>query len=204
MMEVAARSIGSHSTAIGVAFMLAAICSAGATLAQVTDHLGIPGPIELQGSSYALAWSSQPAPNYVKQEYLPEGQSPQTYKQMLLVERVSGPIKVMDAVKVQVDALNQRKANDPLVNMDVIENKASGEALLDFIMSSKDQRGEIIVEWNAYRYAPGVNGEGVLLFGVSHRAYGNADTKELLSNLKATRGKTIQALASSPLPKPTK
>lgn len=204
MIELAVGSMRVRSIVMAGASLIAGLFAAGAALAQVTDHLGIPGPIELQGSSYVLAWTAQPAPNYVKQEYLPEGQSPQTYKQMLLVERVSGPIKVMDAVKVQVDTLTSRKVTDPLVNMDVIENKASGEALLDFIMSSKDQQGEIIVEWNAYRYSPGANGEGVLLFGVSHRAYGNDDAKEMLTSLKTTRAATIKALAGAPLPKPTK
>lgn len=80
--------------------------------AQVSDYLGVPGPIEFDGRSYKLAWSARPAENYIKQEYVPSGQDVETYAQMLLVEVVTSDIKVMDAVRSQVDALNKRKGNE--------------------------------------------------------------------------------------------
>ena len=49
--------------------------AAAPALAQAVDHLGVPGPIALGGQSYALAWSSQPSPDYTKQEYVPVGQT---------------------------------------------------------------------------------------------------------------------------------
>jgi hypothetical protein len=127
------------------ALLVVAIMAAHAA-AEVADYIGVPGPIEFAGKSYELAWSSQPADNYVKQEYVPSGQNVETYAQMLLVEVVTGKTKVIDAVRSQVDMLNRRKGSDPLVNMSVIENKATGEALLDFIVSSKNAKGEYIVE----------------------------------------------------------
>lgn len=186
----------------GMTTFAALMLTATMAMAQVKDMMGIPGPITVGDTSYALAWSAQPQPHYTKQEYLPAGQTLPMYQQMLLVERVDG-VAVMDAVKAQVEMLNKRKGSDPLVNMDVIENKASGEALLDFIVSSKDTNGEFIVEWNAYRYAPFKgNSNGVLLFGVSHRAYGNDNAKAFLTNLKALRGTTIQALTQASVPEP--
>ena len=182
-------------------FTLAAMAMPAA--AQVIDHLGVPGPIEFDGRSYELAWSAKPAENYTKQEYLPSGQTVETYAQMLLVEVVTGNKRVMDAVGDQVDTLNKRKSSDPLVNVAVIENKAAREALVDFIVSAKDANGEYILEWNAYRYAPyrGASGEtGVLLYAVSHRAYGNENAKTFLSGLKALRPTQIDALAKATLP----
>ncbi|MFC3631294.1 hypothetical protein ACFOM8_17800 [Paracoccus angustae] len=169
--------------------------------AQTTDHLGLPGPISLGGDSFALAWSARPADNYIKQEYLPAGQASDSYSRMVLVETVTG-VEVMDAVRAQTDTLGLRKETDPLVNMEVIQNEATGEALLDFIVSSRNEAGEYVVEWNAYRYAPLAeeSGPGVMLFGVSHRASGNEAAKAFLQDLPTLRPTWIEALTGAPLP----
>jgi len=186
---------------------LAAILTAALWLApvqaQTTDYLGLPGPITLGDDSFALAWSSRPADNYIKQEYLPTGETPDSYSRMVLVETVTGGVEVMDAVRAQTETLTQRKETDPLVNMEVIRNEATGEALLDFIVSSRNEAGEYVVEWNAYRYAPlapGEDGPGVMLFGISHRASGNDAAKAFLQELPTLRPARIEALAGAPLP----
>lgn len=176
---------------------------ATAALAQAIDRLGVPGPISFGEQSYALAWSAEPSPGYVKQEYVPQGQTVEAYKQMILVERVAGSVKVADAVRAQTEMLNKRKGTDPLVNMDVIQNEATGEILLDFIVSDKNAKGDVIVEWNGYRYAPLKAGEGVVLFGVSNRATGIEEARTFLTNLKTTRPATIKALTEAPIPQPT-
>ncbi len=67
------------------------------------------------------------------------------------------------------------KESDPIVNYDIIEK--DGEIMLDFLLNknSSDQKDLDVVERNVYRYksfADGNGKEGVLLFGVSERAYG--------------------------------
>jgi hypothetical protein len=189
------------------AALLALVLTTAPALAQATDVLGIPGPIDFEGDAYRLVWSAQPSATYIKQEYLPAGQHAERYEQMILVETVTSGITVMDAVRAQTAMLNQRKATDPLVNMEVIQNTAAGEALLDFILSSKDADGQYIVEWNAYRYArySDAGGKpGVMLFGISRRAYGNAAAKDLLTQLKALRPGRIKALTQVRLPQPTR
>jgi hypothetical protein len=186
------------------AALAAGLLLAGPAGAQVKEYLGVPGPLRFEGQSYRLAWSSKPSANYVKQEYVPAGQDVQRYRQMLLVEQVLGGISVTQAVRAQVDTLNKRKAADPMANMDLVQNPSTGEALLDFLVSSRDRSGQVIVEWNAYRYAPirRPSGEkGVLLFAVSQRAYGNDDAKAFLARLKQVRPARINALARAPLPK---
>lgn len=185
------------------ALAVCAVLLGSPAAAQVSDHLGIPGPILFDGAAYRLAWSAQPSANYVKQEYLPAGETLETYSRMLLVERLTG-VAVPAAVRAQVDMLNKRKASDPLVNMDLMQNEQAGEVLLDFIVSSADPQGQPIVEWNAYRYAPykGPTGEqGVLLFAISRRGYGDG-ARAFLGNLKTLRPAQINALAAAPLPKP--
>jgi len=185
-----------------LAVALAAILWLAPAQAQTTDYLGLPGPIAFSGDSYELVWSSRPDENYVKQEYLPVGDTPERYNRMLLVETVIGAMNAADAAQAQIEALNQRKPNDPLLNLDLLQNEAAGEVLLDFIVSSKDEAGEYIVEWNAYRYAPLAEGLGlgVMLMGISHRAYGNDAAKAFLQGLPTLRPAQIDALAGAPLP----
>jgi hypothetical protein len=167
-----------------------------------TDYIGVPGPIEFDGRSYELAWSERPSVAYIKQEYIPSGQTVETYSQMLLVEVVTSDIKVVDAVRAQVDMLEKRKG-DPLVNMNILQHDATGEVLLDFIVSAKDAGGEYVVEWDAYRYVPYKDKSGktgVLLYAVSHRAYGNQNAEAFLSGLKQLRPTQIGALTKATLP----
>jgi len=73
--------------------------------------------------------------------------------------------------------------------------------VLDFVMSKDSKKGSI-VEWSAYRYAPltGNGGNsGVLLFGISRRAYG-ANSTEFLRGLKSARTAELDALVRFRLP----
>gem|GEM_PF-5142213 len=70
----------------------------------------------------------------------------------------------------------ERSCSIFLLSADINDDKASNDP-------------EQIVERNVYRYNPYIdkNGtEGVLLFGVSERAYGN-DIRKFLTSLKANR-----------------
>jgi len=188
--------------------VLSALCIAfgvliGPASAQVKDDLNVPGPISFDGQSYALAWSSHPSANYIKQEYLPKAQTVERYSEMLLVEFLKGDLKVADAVGAQMQKLNARKGTDPIVKMAVGKNDATGEMLLDFLMSDKDNNGDIVVEWNAYRYARVTNAKGeagIGLFGVSRRAYGNDSAKTFLGALKTLRPAQIKLLAKATSP----
>lgn len=163
------------------------------------DRLGIPGPLSFDGASYALAWSSQPSPDYTKQEYLPAGQAAGSYTSMLLVEVVEGGTTVEAALGAQIRMLNTRKYSDPLVNFSALRNGKTGEAVLDFIIGGRTPQGAPIAEWNAYRYAPRKDG-GVLLFAISRRAYGDAEIRAFLGRLKTERSGVVGTLARQALP----
>src|SRR5262249_43426946 len=153
------------------------------------DRLSLPDSIQFNGESYRLSWSSHPTPYYYKQEYLPPIQTSERFEQMVLIEATVQGIDINDAVTTQVGMLNKRKSTDPTVNFAVIKNQKNNEIILDFILSAQDSKGKDVVEWNAYRYATlrGKGGaSGVLLFGISRRAYGD-DTTGFLRRLKLTR-----------------
>lgn len=121
----------------------AAVCFAlaGPVLAQSAeppvDRLGIPGPIEFAGTQYHLAWSAPPSADYTKHEYLPSGQKPETYTDMISVELLTSGVNAADAVKAQTGMLDQRKGADPLVNYRLLQNPNNGQAVLDFLMSDE-------------------------------------------------------------------
>jgi len=166
------------------------------------DRLSLPGGVDFNGETYRLSWSSHPTPDYYKQEYLPAGQTSERFQRMMLIEAIVRGLGVNDAVTAQIGKLNKRKATDPTVNFAVLKNAKNDEVILDFILSAKDPRDEDIVEWSAYRYATlkgKGNESGVLLFGITRRAYGN-ETADFLRSLKSARPADINALAAHPLP----
>lgn len=174
----------------------AVVCLTGSVVVAQEDAVGAPGPFVLEGESFELAWTSHPTETFYKQEYVPAGQSVEAYEQMFMVDVLTNGLSVEDAAGTMVDGLKQRQANDPVVNFAMIENKATGEIILDFVLSDSSS-GTVIVEWNAYRYVP--LEDGVAMFGISRRGY-DAGASELLKGLKGRRMGTIQALAELDLP----
>ena len=114
--------------------------------------------------------------------------------------RVTGNVGITDAVAAQVDMLKKRKGSDPLVKFGILEKDASKEVALDFLISARDAKGALIVEWNLYRYVPAKS--GVVLFAVSHRAYGDKNAKAFLANLKQLQTAQTRAVLGANLPIP--
>ena len=181
-----------------------ALALTGAAFAQdVVDYLGIPGPIVLGDTSYELAWSSHPLPHYTKHEYVPEGQAVESYQSMVMIDFLAGDVTPMSMAETMMASLEERKGTDPMVNMELIQNDATGEVILDFLLSAPDAEGEIIVEWNAYRYASEEDAEGkegTLLFAVSHRAYGEEAADRFVADLAVLREEQIALVANAALP----
>jgi hypothetical protein len=164
---------------------------------KVKEYLSVPGPVEFNKTMYSLSWSSHPNNAYYKQEYLPSGEKSETFSKMMMIEAFAGELTPKDAMMNKVSELDERKKTDPVTNYQFIENRATGEYILDFVISSND-----IVEWNAYRYTTlkdKAAGKGIVLFAYSRRAYGKATTG-FLKALKAERVKDINTLANYKIP----
>lgn len=169
---------------------------------EVTDFLGVPGPIEVGETDYVLSWSSNPSDGYYKQEYLPAGAAPESYESMVIVEFLATDMPLAEVVAAQMQMVNARKASDPVANVAVFQNDQTGELVLDFLMSAKDDKGEFIVEWNGYRYVEAeFDGKrGSLLFAVSERAYGNDSSEAFLGSLRDFKSQRILDLTKAELP----
>lgn len=178
------------------AVAIAALWFSTSALAQ-QDVIGLPGPIDFEGTRFELAWTSQPSPVFAKQEYLPAGQAFENYEEMFFVDVLTGDATPLSAAEALSQALERRRATDPLVNYDLIANPRTGEYILDFTLSDTST-GAIVVEWNAYRYVP--NDEGVALFAISRRGYGDEGTAAFIAGLGEWRASTIEALSKMNLP----
>lgn len=172
----------------------------GQTKKTVTDYLGLPGPIIFDSKTYKLAWASHPASNYYKQEYIVAGDNLDRFNTMVMVELVTGDIKIKDAAAAKLAELKKMKASNPMVNYESFENPATGEYMIDFLLSQNTADGKAIsiVERNVYRYLPfkGKNGEqGIVLFAVSTRSYGDK-INSFLTSLKAKKSELVNKVAA--------
>jgi hypothetical protein len=166
------------------------------------DYLNIPGPIKFNETDFSLAWSSNPTPTYFKQEYIPAGEVVERYNQMILMEVVYGDLTVEDAVKAQVNVIQQRKKTDQVAQYQIIENPNTGEIILDFLMSAGTKKKLDVVEWNAYRYKAFEDEKGrkgILLFAISRRGY-NENIAPFLKGLKDERINMINLLGAYEMP----
>lgn len=167
-----------------------------------TEYLGVAGQILFDKTSYNLAWTSHPLDNYYKQEYLAKGETIEKFKKLVLLEIITGKTKLKDVVAKKIAELKKMKASNPIVNYETFEK--DGEVMLDFLVSANTPDGKYlsIVERNVYRYKSVVdkNGQkGVLLFGVSERAYGD-DIDKFFPKLKAHRFDLINLIGAFELP----
>ena len=179
-----------------LAFATLSLALSGPVVAQ-EEAIGVPGPIVFEGTSFELAWTSHPTDTYYKQEYVPEGQVVDAYAEMFMVDVITAGQTPQQAVAGFTAELDKRKATDPVVNYAILENPDTGEVLFDFLLSDTSS-GEIIVEWNAYRYSP--LGEGTSLFAISRRGYGEDGATGFLAQLPEWRAASIAALADLALP----
>ncbi|EKF61549.1 hypothetical protein QWE_00055 [Agrobacterium albertimagni AOL15] len=164
-----------------------------------SDMLGVPGPLSFMGQDYNLVWTSKPTEEYVKQAYIPAEQKVESFTDMILVEAMAGNLTPMQAAAAQIQSIEERKPGDPVVNFEVIENKARGEVILDFVVSDL-KADPIVVEWNAYRYTPMAKGDGVALFAVSRRGYGEEGARAFLGGLGTMRSQILKEFAPYPAP----
>lgn len=160
------------------------------------DVLGAPGPLTFEGTEFALSWTGAAEVEAV-QEYLPAGQTLESYDEMFIIRTATTSNTPLVAAQNMAAGLEERRGTDPVVNYDLIENEATGEVVLDFLISDSSS-GTVVVEWNAYRYLP-LDG-GIVGYAISRRGYGDDGAKAFLTGLKDWRQGSISALATMDVP----
>ena len=168
------------------------------------EYFNVPGPVVFEKKIYNLDWSTHPAPNFYKQEYLVKGEVAGKYKTMILIDVLVTDKTVKEIVAEKIIELKQLKVNNPMVNYESFDNPATGECMLDFLLSVNAADGKTlsIVERNVYHYKTFTDKsgkKGILLFGVSTRSYGNAIDSFLVA-LKTSKKDLVNQVAKFTIP----
>ena len=151
---------------------------------KVEDYLHLGDKYRFDNKDYKLVWSSHPASNFYKQEYILPNENVEKYTRMIMIDFLEGDLTPKDAISNFVNNLENSKKQNPIINYQMYERE--DEYMLDFIISKNSQDGKevLILERNVYRYFR-INTpkrKGLLIFGVSDRAY----TKEEMDNMFLT------------------
>lgn len=168
----------------------------------VTDRIGVKGPLEFNGIKFNLAWSDRPRDNYFIQEYLPEGQTPENFEEMLTIHLFETGMSVSEAVQQKGKELTSRKNSDPLCNYQITESPDGKEYMVDFILSESKGDNMTIAEFNVYRYKQsdlGNDRNGILVYAYSKRSYGD-DITPFLKKLKDEKINYLNEMALKSIP----
>lgn len=183
--------------------LLMSFISFAQTNKPVAEYLKVPGPIVFENTAFNLNWSSHPSANFYKQEYIAKGDDANQYKTMVLIDVVTGEVNIKNIVTAKVSELKKMKQSNPVINYEIINNAVTGEYILDFLLTANAPDGSIsIAERNVYRYrlfTDKAGHKGVVLFGISTRAYGAA-VKSFFTALKTTRKDLVSKVAKFKTP----
>ena len=166
------------------------------------NYFNVPGPIRFDGQDFYFSWSSKPADNYYKQEYLQSGESAEKFNQMLMLEVAFRDVPIRDIAEAKALEINERKKSDPVAKFEIGENKKDNEILLDFMLSADYGTDQAITEWNIYRYRTYTGPQGVpgiMVFALSKHAYGQQGEK-FVNDIKENREKYIRSFVSVDFP----
>ena len=170
---------------------------------KVEDYLHLGDKYRFDNKDYELVWSSHPASNFYKQEYILPNENVEKYKRLILIDFIEGDLAPKDVLSGLVNSLENSKKQNPVINYKVYEK--NNEYMIDFIMSENSQDGKdvLILERNVYRYFR-INTpkrKGILLFGVSDRAYTKKEMDNMFSVLKNNKFELVNKVAKIEVPK---
>ena len=170
---------------------------------KVEDYLHLGDKYRFDNKDYKLVWSSHPASNFYKQEYILPNENVEKYKRLILIDFIEGDLNPKDVLSGLANSLENSKKQNPVINYKVYEK--NNEYMIDFIMSENSQDGKeiLILERNVYRYFR-INTpkrKGVLLFGVSDRAYTKKEMDNMFSVLKNKKFDLVNKVIQIEVPK---
>ena len=170
---------------------------------KVEDYLHLGDKYRFDNKDYKLVWSSHLMDNFYKQEYILPNENVEKYTRMIMIDFLEGDLTPKDAINNNVNNLENSKKQNPIINYQMYERE--DEYILDFIMSENSQDGKevLILERNVYRYFR-INTpkrKGVLLFGVSDRAYTKKEMDNMFSVLKNKKLDLVNKVIQIEVPK---
>lgn len=168
----------------------------------VIERLGVTGPLTFNKTEFKLAWTSKPTDNYYIQEYLPDGESAETFTQMLSIFLLDDKTDAKEAVAHKVAELKERQKTDGVCKFMVLDSPDGKETTIDFLVGVSENDRMTVVEFNIYRYKQIELDKGrkaLLIYAYSKRAYGD-QIKPFFAALKADRTAHLKEMTALELP----
>lgn len=168
----------------------------------ITNYIGVSGPLTLDETEFYLAWSQRPSDFYFLQEYLPEGASLEHFGQMLAIHLTVNHQSLEEAVQFKIEELEKRMESDPICTYQVNQIKDTDQYILDCMMSSGYDTPDAVAEFIIYRYIPyEISDEMFVLFvyAYSQRAYGS-DVPDFLAFVDDEYEHLLDSMVQAELP----
>ncbi len=142
---------------------------------EVRDLLSIPGPIELDGTEFFLAWSKEASKTLMRQQYMPRDERIEDFNQILDFSYFTKEIDIELAVRQKVESIQNRAEKDKFAKVNVTESPDGSEFVVDYFISETPEKGDAFVEYNIYRFKPYNNGtqKNFLILAYAKRMYGD-------------------------------
>ncbi|MDE6341123.1 MAG: hypothetical protein K2K93_02295 [Muribaculaceae bacterium] len=177
-----------------LSLIISLLCCLMAQAQEPVEYFNAGNPIKYCGTKYYLAWTENPADNYYVQEYLPKGESFESYNQMFTVSVLFCDRLPLESVQAKINELEQRKKTDPVTNYMIAEN--NGEYILEFIVSDSPEGSFSTVEVDVHYYKQmTINGrKAIVLCFYSGRAYGD-DIKPFIMSIPQKRASWYEGMS---------
>ena len=177
-----------------------------------TDRLNIPGPLNFGTKSYSLARTTaihdSTSYNTYTQEYLAVGDTLEDFKNLILISVFTDSANMFDLANTKLNELQEMKLTNNFVSFEKLNNKKTGELMIDFMTSINSEDGQYIEEATRtiYRYQALETKDGknyIMLFGVSIRAEGDGVEKFLAEHKGKPRVEFTKDVAKFVFPQVT-
>lgn len=183
-------------------FFAAMLLSLAAFAQEPVEGIGVQGPLVFDNTQFHLAWTSHPNEHYWMQEYLPTGETVESFNQMLGIHLIETDFGVEEVIRRKMGELNERKSTDPVCNYQVTESPDGKEYMLDAIMGASEHDKMTAVEFTILRFKQVEIAKGkkaMLIYAYCRRSYGD-NIMPFLQTLGENRIGYLNAMIASEIP----
>lgn len=166
---------------------------------QVTDLLGIAGPIQFNGTEFLLSWSKQNSKSLYYQQFVPSDERREEYHQALNFSFLDKDIDIKDAVRqkiIQTQNL-QKKMKSPILN--VTESPDGREFIVDYVLDETTDMGNPLFEYHINRFKKaGVQNKALLVLDYTKRYF--VDSRTIFKLVLKERNSLMSAMIEYQVP----
>ena len=164
------------------------------------DLLGIPGPVEFNGTEMFLAWSKEQSKTLYRQQFMLPDERIEEFSQLLDFSYFTKEIDIELAVRQKVESVQKRQETDRYAKVNVTESPDGSEYIVDYYISEAPENGTSYVEYNIYRFKniPKGNDKHFLILSYIKRELG--DLRSANRNLSRQRDEMMSAMIEYKIP----